>query len=283
MSRAHLYKTVQSLGGSLVSGASVTVCEPGSGGTGATPILQTIYTGITGDDTLSNPFLAASGVIDFYLDDAQDVDLVITYGSSTLVVPYEPVLPPADEIFTAGAPVTVTNGPSTTFVLAGTDATHASWVDPADIVPGSLNAVMPIPSVPSVGAANGLQLILWDGLDADGDPMPDGFSHIEVATDDGTVIGSMMTAGGVLPAVSGPFDFTLQAFNQAGNSGDPTDLFTYPPYLPPTFSGDNQTSTGGAGTADALPATPGTYLTVTDDEGQQWVIPAYAPPASGSP
>jgi hypothetical protein len=279
VSRAHLYRTVQSVGGALVSGASVTVCEAGT----STPILQTPYTTETGPDTLSNPFLATDGVIDFYLDNAQNVDLIISYGSSTLTVEQQPVLPPAGELFAAGSPVTVTNGPSTGYVLAGVDLTHAHWVDPATIVPGSVDAPMPQPSAPTIGAANGMQLILWDGNDSTGTPMPAGFDYIEVATDLGVVIGSMKTAGGIVPTVEGPFDFTLRAFNQAGNSGDPTDLFTYPPYVPPTFSGPNQSTVGAAGTAQALPTLPSTYLFVTDDDGAQWVIPAYTPVAAPPP
>lgn len=272
MSRSHLYRTVQSLGGALVSGASVTVCEAGT----TTPILQTLYTTETGPDTQSNPFLATNGIVDVYLNNAQDVDLVITYGSSLLTVPYQNVMPPADEIFTAGAPVTVTNGPSTGYVLAGTDPTHASWVNPSTIVPGNLDAAMPQPSVPTVGAANGMQLILWDGKDSTGAAMPAGFDHIQIATDDGQVLGSLATAGGLIPQLSGPFDFTIQAFNEAGNSGDPSDLVTYQPYVAPTFSGPNQLTVGAAGSAAVLPAAPGTYLMVTDDTGVQWVIPAYA-------
>ena len=68
MSRAHLYRTVQALGGSLVSGASVTVCEPGT----TTPIAQVLHDSEAGAGTLSNPFLATGGIIDFYLDNAQD-------------------------------------------------------------------------------------------------------------------------------------------------------------------------------------------------------------------
>lgn len=271
MSRSHLYRTVQSLGGALVVGASVTVCEPGT----STPILQTLYTSESGTDTLSNPFLATAGIIDFYLDDAQNVDMIITYGSSTLTVEEQQVMPPADEVFTAGAPVTVTNGPSTGFVLVGVDPTHAVWKDPADVVPGNLNSAMPVPSLPTTGAANGMQLILWDGKDTTGAAMPAGFDHVEIATDDGQVLGTLLGPGGIIPQLSGPFDFTLQAFNQAGNSGVPTDLVTYPPYVPPTFSGPNQPTVGAAGSASPLPGPPSTYLLVTDDDGNQWAIAGY--------
>jgi len=271
LSRAHLYRTVQSLGGALVVGASVTICEAGT----STPILQILYTTETGSDTRSNPFLAADGIIDVYLDDSQDVDLIITYGSSTLTAAYQNVLPPSDEIFTAGSPVTVTNGPSTNYLLAGVDPTHAVWVPPSSVIPGQLDAAMPQPSIPAIGAANGLQLILWDGLDSTGAAMPAGFDHILIATDDGVVLGTLLTAGGLLPQLPGPFDFTFTAFNQAGHSGAPSDLSTYQPYVPPTFSGPNQLTVGAAGPAAALPATPTTYLSVTDDDGAQWVIPAY--------
>src|SRR5882757_3758195 len=142
LSRAHLYRTVQSLGGALVVGASVTICEAGT----STPILQILYTTETGSDTRSNPFLAADGIIDVYLHDSQDVDLIITYGSSTLTAAYQNVLPPSDEIFTAGSPVTVTNGPSTNYLLAGVDPTHAVWVPPSSVIPGQLDAAMPQPS-----------------------------------------------------------------------------------------------------------------------------------------
>src|SRR6266568_130529 len=146
MSRAHLYRTVQALGGSLVSGASVTVCEPGT----TTPIAQVLHDSEAGAGTLSNPFLATGGIIDFYLDNAQDVDLVISYGSSTRTVPYQGVMRPAGEIFAAGSPVTVTTSPSAGNLLSATDATHAAWAAPGAVVPGLLDTAMPQPSDPII-------------------------------------------------------------------------------------------------------------------------------------
>lgn len=94
MSRAHLYRTVQSLGGNLVTGASVQVCEAGT----TTPIAQTMYTDENSQTVLGNPINASTGLVDLYLNQAQDVALVITYGSSTLTVDYQSVLPPANEV-----------------------------------------------------------------------------------------------------------------------------------------------------------------------------------------
>jgi hypothetical protein len=233
MSRSHFYRTVQSLGGALVSGASVTVCEEGT----TTPIAQTMYTTVAGADELSNPFLADGGVIDFYLDDAQDIALVITFGSSTLIVDYQPVLPPAEEIFTSGAPMTVTNGPSNGFLLIANDATHASWQDPSLAIPVRRNIAMPQPSLPVVLTPPyaGVQLVVWDGLDVNLNPMPDGFSHLVVLENGTSVVrGSLLTAGTILLSVDGPIDLVFQAINEAGVSGDLSDVTSFPAFNPPT-------------------------------------------------
>lgn len=279
MSRSHLYRTVQSLGGGLISGVSVTVCDPGT----TTPIVQLLYATQNGDPTLSNPFLADSGVIDFYLNNAQDVALVLTYGASTLIVDYQQVLPPADEIMTAGGPVTVTNGPSTGFILAGTDSSHAAWVDPADVLPGFINNAMPQPSLPVVLAPPyaGVQLVVWDGKDISGNPMPAGFAQLLIANDtNAVVLGSLDSAGAIVLAVDGPINIYSVAVNKVGIGGPRTDAVSFPAYTPAGGGGGGSTpptnfsigtvTTGDPGSAAAASITgdaPDQQLNLTIPSG----------------
>jgi hypothetical protein len=58
----------------LLTGASVAIYSPGS----TTLIGDTLYTTDSGSTTLSNPFVSVSGIIDFYLNVPQRVDIGIT-------------------------------------------------------------------------------------------------------------------------------------------------------------------------------------------------------------
>lgn len=272
--RSHLYKTVQSIGGALVAGASISVYEPGS----LTPIAQTLYKTVSGTGTWSNPFLAVNGVVDFYLDSPQDVDLVIAYGSSTLTAERQPVIPSAATLFASGAPITVTNGPSAGWLLQGTDSTHAQFVDPNSVTTNQPDTAMPTPSTPTIERRNGLAFVMWDGKDDQGMAMPLGFSHLVVqevgdATRD---LGALMAAGGVVPNADAGISLQFIAINTAGNAGAPSQLVIYPQPNAVVTTGPTQTTVGSAGGASGLPATPTKYMPIQADDGLTYLIPLYS-------
>lgn len=274
MTRSHLNKTIQAIGGSLVIGAQVSVYEPDS----STLIAQTLYTSRTGPQTLSNPFLASSGVIDFYTDAPQDVDLKITYGSSELLVQNQPVLPPAGTLFAAGSPITVTNGVSPGYLLRGVDSAHAAWVDPLSVVTDRPDTPMPIPSAPTVEVRNGVTFVMWDGLDQGGQPMPADFAYAVLSEvgDLARDLGALPQAGGLVPNADPGVSLQLVAVNKAGNAGSPSALVICPvANAPLVAAGALRSNPGSAGPGQALPGAPASYLPVAVG-GTTYLIPLYA-------
>lgn len=272
--RAHLYRTLQSITGALVTGATVTVFDPGT----TTPISQTLYADATSSTTLSNPFQATSGLIDFYLTNPQDVDLRIVYGAASLLAERQPVLPPASTFFAAASPVTLTNAPSPGYVLVGADSAHATWVDAGTLVTGTMNTPMPIPSTPTVYIRNGLGFVHWDGLDNIGNPMPVGFSYAVLSEvgDSPRDLVAFLHAGALIPDVTAGTSLRLVAVNQAGIAGPPSTLASY---LPPTAVVSNglpRNTVGAAGAAAALPSAPVHYLPIIGSDGVSYQIPLYA-------
>jgi hypothetical protein len=79
MPRAHFYRPIQDTQGNIVLDATVRVLQVGT----TNPIADVLYIGGTGSSVLANPFLATSGVADFYLDRAQTVRLGITRPGDT--------------------------------------------------------------------------------------------------------------------------------------------------------------------------------------------------------
>lgn len=274
MPRAHLYRTIQALGGSLVTGAQVTVYEPST----TTLVAQTLYSTLTGSATLSNPFSASSGVIDFFLTNPQDVDIKIDYGLSSLVAESQSVLPPAGTLFAAGSPMTITNGASPGYVLLGTDATHAQWVDPLSITTDRPDTGMPIPSTLTVQVRNGIGFVSWDGLDHDGQAMPDDFDYLTVweVGDSPRALGALLQAGSLVPNVDPGVSLQSVAVNKAGNAGSPSTLVTYPATTVVVAAGPPDLLVGGAGTAPALPSAPVRYLPILGANGETYRIALYA-------
>jgi hypothetical protein len=77
MARAHLYKPIQDTEGRLRLNAVVRVLQPGT----TTPYTSPLYAADSGSSTVSNPFTATSGIIDFYIEDSVRVRLGITVGA----------------------------------------------------------------------------------------------------------------------------------------------------------------------------------------------------------
>lgn len=87
MTRKHIQRPVRDANGSLVTNLSVRVLEPGT----TTPIAQTLYQTSTGTTSIANPFVVATGIIDFYLDRAQTVRIGVLPSGATVETFFEDV------------------------------------------------------------------------------------------------------------------------------------------------------------------------------------------------
>ena len=76
MTRAHISKPILDAAGNVRSGASVRVLQPGT----TTPLTGPLFAADMGSSTVTNPFIAANGVVDFYLDTPQRVRIGVTVG-----------------------------------------------------------------------------------------------------------------------------------------------------------------------------------------------------------
>jgi hypothetical protein len=74
--RAHFTRPVTDDQGNLLPNAQISVFNPAT----TTPIGPTLYTSDTGSDILTNPYVSATGVIDFYLDNPIRVRIGIVQG-----------------------------------------------------------------------------------------------------------------------------------------------------------------------------------------------------------
>lgn len=76
MSRAHISKPILDAAGNVRAGASVRVLQPGT----LTPLTGPLFAADMGSSTVTNPFIATNGVVDFYLDIPQRVRIGVTVG-----------------------------------------------------------------------------------------------------------------------------------------------------------------------------------------------------------
>jgi hypothetical protein len=74
--RAHYTRPVTDEAGNLLPNVQVTIYQPAT----TTPISSVVYSTDTGNNILSNPWVASSGVIDFYLDNPQRVRIGTVQG-----------------------------------------------------------------------------------------------------------------------------------------------------------------------------------------------------------
>jgi hypothetical protein len=128
VSRAHLFRPITDREGNLLYNASVTVREVNY----SIPIGQPLYAGPTGDTALANPFTAANGVIDFWLDDPQRVSLLVEHETVNDILVYLDAPPPPEEIVSSSAPLEIVNTPSTSgqVLLSTATAGEAQWGNP---------------------------------------------------------------------------------------------------------------------------------------------------------
>lgn len=126
MARAHLLRPITDNAGNLLYGATVTVREVNY----AIPLAQTMWASSDGTDVLPNPFTASNGTIDFWLDTAQRVSLLVQSSGVSDILVYLDAQPSPDQIVTStSAPLAIVNTPSTSgqVLLSTGTAGQAQW------------------------------------------------------------------------------------------------------------------------------------------------------------
>lgn len=126
MARAHVRQVLQNPDGSVLTGAEVRVLQAGS----LTLIAQTMYTTDSGSTTLSNPFTCEDGVVEFFLDIPERVQLGYTPPGGTEQFALVDAEPDASGLVQAAFAFTITNGPVPDKPLVGNnDGETATFKD----------------------------------------------------------------------------------------------------------------------------------------------------------
>lgn len=127
MARAHVMRPITGQNGDLLYGAEVTVREAGL----SVKLAQPLYAGPTGDVQLTNPHIAANGAIDFWLEDAQRVSVLVQSDRHSDILVYLDAAPPPEETARTDSPLFITGDQVPGNVLmAGTAPGQAVWGSP---------------------------------------------------------------------------------------------------------------------------------------------------------
>ena len=123
MARAHVYKVLINSDGSVLTGASVQVNDDAGGATS-----QTLYANETGSTALANPFVSASGVVEFWLNNPERLVVVFTPSGGSPTSINVDAFPSAAQIpIDASGTLTIANAPFAGWVLTGLDTGDAQW------------------------------------------------------------------------------------------------------------------------------------------------------------
>jgi hypothetical protein len=113
--------------GDLLYGAQVLVREAGL----SVKLAQTLFAGPTGDQQLSNPFVAANGVIDFWLEDAQRVSVLVQSEQHSDILVYLDAAPAPEDTARTDTPLLITGEQVPgNVLLAGENPGEAVWGPP---------------------------------------------------------------------------------------------------------------------------------------------------------
>lgn len=124
MARAHVMRPITGETGDLLYGAQVTVREAEQ----SVKVAQPLYAGPTGDEQLTNPFVTASGVIDFWMDEPQRVSILVQAEGHSDILVYLDGPPPPDETARTDSPLLIVGEQVPGNVLmAGTTPGQAVW------------------------------------------------------------------------------------------------------------------------------------------------------------
>lgn len=127
MARAHVLRPITTETGDLLYGAQVLVRESAM----SVPINQPIYAAATGTDTLPNPFVTSSAMLDFWLDVPQRISVLIQKDGHSDILVYLDAPPPPEETARTDSPLQITGAQLPGRVLlAGSTPGQATWADP---------------------------------------------------------------------------------------------------------------------------------------------------------
>lgn len=124
MARAHVMRPITGETGDLLYGAQVTVREAGL----SVKVAQQLYAGPTGDEQLTNPFVASTGVVDFWLDQAQRVSVLVQKEGHSDILVYLDAAPPPEETARTDSPLLIVGSQVPgNVLLAGDTPGQAVW------------------------------------------------------------------------------------------------------------------------------------------------------------
>ncbi|MEU9405626.1 hypothetical protein AB0E08_07965 [Streptomyces sp. NPDC048281] len=124
MARAHVMRPIIGDTGDLLYGAQVTVRESGQ----SVKVAQPIYAGPTGEDQLTNPFVTASGVIDFWMDEPQRVSVLVQKDGFSDILVYLDGSPAPEETARTDSPLLIVGEQVPgNVLLAGDTPGQAVW------------------------------------------------------------------------------------------------------------------------------------------------------------
>lgn len=137
MARAHVNRPITDTEGNVLYGASVTVRESGL----SVPIAQTLFASASGTGTLSNPFVADRGVVEFWLETPQRVSALVQLDGHDDILAYLDAAPPPEETARTDSPLQIVGAPTPGQVLlAGSTLGQAQWGAP----PSSSGLTLPV-------------------------------------------------------------------------------------------------------------------------------------------
>ncbi|MDQ1041416.1 hypothetical protein QFZ75_007918 [Streptomyces sp. V3I8] len=127
MARAHVMRPIIGENGDLLYGATVTVREAGL----SVRLAQALYAGPTGAAQLSNPHVATSGLIDFWVEVPQRVSVLVQRDQHSDILVYLDAGAPPEETARTDTPLLITGSQVPGNVLmAGNTPGQAVWGAP---------------------------------------------------------------------------------------------------------------------------------------------------------
>lgn len=127
MARAHVMRPIIGENGDLLYGARVSVREAGQ----SVKIGQTLYAGPTGTEQLPNPHVTEQGVVDFWLEEAQRVSVLVQHDQHSDILVYLDAAPPPEETARSASPLLIAGEQVPGYVLlAGENPGEAVWGSP---------------------------------------------------------------------------------------------------------------------------------------------------------
>lgn len=204
MARAHLFRPITDREGNLLYSAAVTVREVNY----AIPIGQPLFSGATGADELSNPFVAVNGVIDFWLDTPQRVSILVEVEGDGAILAYLDAPPPPEQIVATDFPLEIVNAPSVSgqVLLSTSTAGQAQWGNPP-----SGTGLTPVVVTTSQSFNTGSDPVGWGFVQTGGAAHSYDAAAIPPGTNYSFSLKMTQSANGGVNTVTGPIFTLLEA------------------------------------------------------------------------